>query len=247
MARRRQGEKTGKPEAEAIGGTAAAGGDAGRKHKPTPAAKRAPKAADVGGDAKVGSLRELSRALKRHGLVRSHTALANIVKDPRWYQAGFARQAPWPAAHLPKMARWISENLQQDRAREELFEEQADERRKKAILEDADFATARLDDIEKLIEKKGLFKVTEYAKLKYIVEKAENEKLDRMIKEKAYVRREEIELGDAKKREAIKRGLERIAQGLAPALADAGSRAKCEQLLIGAFRKLCNEGFGGKF
>lgn len=209
-------------------------------------ARTTPTAVEISGEQTVSSLRYLSKSLKRHGVTRSHAALGNIVKDPRWYDAGFNSKAPWPEKQLPAMARWIDENLQQDRSREEL-EEIAEKRRKKTILEDKDFATASLDDIEKLIDKKGLAKVTEFAKLKRLIEQAENERLDRQIKEKTYVKAEAIEQGDAKKREAIKRGLERLAQALRQVLADTTDPGRVEEILTGAFRKLCNEGFGGKW
>lgn len=161
---------------------------------------------------------------------------------------GFAGKAPWFEKDLPAMARWISEHLQEDRARSD-----ADAtatrmaRRRQRIEEDKDFANVSLDEAEKLIETKGLDRVTEFAKLKLLVERAANERLDRMIKEAQYVKREEIDRADAKKREAIKQGLERFAKAMRRPLADETDPGKVEQILLGSFRKLCNEGFGGRW
>ena len=84
----------------------------------------------------------------------------------------------------------------------------------------------------------------EAALTRVAIERAANLKLDRLVKERQLVSREATEERVARNNNAIRLGLQRIARALRQPLADEEDPEKCEELLLRAFKGLCDHAFG---
>jgi hypothetical protein len=189
----------------------------------------------------INSIRELSAALKKHKCSRGKSALAEILKDPRWVEAGFAVSAPWLADKLPKMAKWINTQLQEDRSKPA----RPGKRPKPDTKAVATVEAQGLDEVKTLIAREGLNRAGFIAKLSVSIERAANLKVDRMIKEREYISRVDAEENDAKKNLAIRQSLQQVPRALRQILADTSDPAEVERILTNALKTLCNLGFEG--
>jgi hypothetical protein len=190
----------------------------------------------------ITSIRELSAALKKHKCIRGKSALAEILKDPRWHEAGFAVSAPWPADKLPKMAKWINTQLQEDRSKQTAPEKKSKEQKTDVVPPGE---AQGLDEVKTLIAREGLNRAGFIAKLSVSIERAANLKVDRMIKEREYISRVDAEENDAKKNLAIRQSLQQVPRALRQILADTTDPAEVERILTTALKTLCNIGFEG--
>lgn len=163
--------------------------------------------------AKAAVCRTLEELAAAHGV--SKQAVWKWTRDPRWAGAGFSVRGPWRGDAVERQKAWRQEVLQENRAADP----------------DAAMADGKLG------------KAKTIAQIKVLVEREANMRVDRLIKEKQYVARAEAEEATAAKLRAIRVALMAVPRALRQILADQVDAGKVEEILAGALRALCVEGF----
>ena len=170
----------------------------------------------------------VSRAVEtQRDLARVHAvslgAVQKWLEDPRWSEAGFSVTGPWGVKEIARQKEWRRDYLQDDRNRE-TAEREGDGQSPGALT---------------------MAKAEKIARIKLLVAKEENLRLEMGIKRGEYVKRGDAESERVAKFLAIKEGLMRVPPALRQLLADTSEPADVERILTEALRALCVEGFGG--
>lgn len=97
-------------------------------------------------------------------------------------------------------------------------------------------ASATGDDIE--VSK--ITRATSAAKLRVLIERAANLKVDRLIKEREYVPREQVETMNSRRWAAWREAHARLPRALRQQFADSNDPAECERILADALRQIFN-------
>jgi hypothetical protein len=129
----------------------------------------------------------------------------------------FPRQGPWTAEHVEGIKRWAADYLQEDRTARHLDAAAV-----------GDLARARIQVAMQL----------QIARRKMV-------EAQRAVLEQKYVIREELEKNEARKWEAVKKGLQQIGKALRQRMADESDPAKCQAIIDEAHRELVNRFRGG--
>lgn len=162
------------------------------------------------------SQRELG---KLHGV--SQNAVCKWVQDVRWREAGFSVRGPWSVGDVERQRAWRAEQLREDPA-----------------VGGGGGAGASGSEAGFSINGQNLGQAKQIAQIKVLVEREANLRVDRLIKERDYVRRAEAEESTAAKLRSIKHAVLELPRSLRQLLADATDPAKCEELLAGALRAI---------
>lgn len=144
------------------------------------------------------------------------TTVTEYLRDARW---PFARRGPWRAGQVPAMRAWRRDTL-------------------------ADNPAERAGKLAEGIGGGGLAQAKTVAQIKVLVEREANLKVNRLIKEREYVQRQEAEEASAKKWLAVRKALGQVPRALRQLLADTTDPVDVERILTEALRAVCNHGFG---
>lgn len=165
---------------------------------------------------KVATLRALARALPR-----SHQAVGKWLRHPRW---PFGQQGPWD---VEAVRRWADATLAPNPAAGH------------AAAPEAAPTGGGLGGTAGLNQRHDIATATQVARLRLIVERESNLRLDRLIKEGRYISREQVERESIRKIVAVRTAFMRLPRALGPLL-EQQDRHTCTRVLEQALRDICN-------
>lgn len=142
----------------------------------------------------------------------SVTLIGHWLADLRWREAKFSRHSPWSKEEIEKQKQWRAETLNPDRTRG-----------------DAEGGG-------------GLSKAKMAMQVKVLVERELNLRVDRLIKEKEYVKRADADESMADKLRALRLAAMQVPRALRQVVADEVDAGKCEEILTNALRVIFVEG-----
>ncbi len=160
-----------------------------------------------------------------HGV--SQQAISKWIGDPRWKEAGFSLRGPWGVKEIARQREW----------RRDVLRERSDG---PVALQGGGGGDGESGDVVKL----GRARVM--AQIKKLVAQEEAIKLDTAIKLGQYVRKSESEEKQADNYRAVRAALMQLPKALRQVLFDAGDPAAVEEILAGALRAICVDGFGSE-